>query len=1259
MPVSTTTYKILFSCPSDVEKYYDSLRNVIDVFNETIGEENGINLQLKHWKTSSYPKTGDSGQNTLNKEFINDCDAAIAIFWTKFGNKTDKYDSGTQEEIMTMIESKKQVFLYFCDEDIPTTKMDDSAFVKEYQKVSSFKKDFEKKKYGLHGGTFKNGNELKNKLLVHLQKYFIDEMKEEKKKFDEEQKIKPFVTWDNQKEPSNLQNTFFSNDYIDEKKKEICSGNKCIRIFGQSGVGKTRIVYETFRESHDNYLYCNSIHFEKEKILQTCNELSKEDNEYNFVIDNCDDDLFVKLYKIQETTNTKSKFIVITHDYSEIEKENTIKILISIEKLDTIIEQIIDNEASDIDSINKASIKDFSAGNPMMAHLLIKGLRKNKQIGFLTDTEIIQAIIGNDAEEKEIMKTCSIFKSIGFKGEQEKQINLVVDSSNFTPGVSGNPQYREDKFVKLSNKMISSEVFECHGDFFIIRPTPISLHLGEEWYKNCKDSRLINCLKELDSNNDPSLIKSFCDKFVLLGRDPKTKNLIKSILKPTGPFGNAKVLTSNTGSQLFRSFIEVNPEATIETISYCLKEFGEENIININGYIRRNFVWTLEKGCFYQPTFEKSAKLLLKFALAENETYGNNSTNQFLHLFKIYLPGTEANLEERFSLIEYCLSSPDTREFGFKAIESAFDINSFYIGGAENQGLKKLDHYTPKENEIREYISQITQIIKNEINEKGEYSELCYSILANSFREFYRWRFADITFPLIKEIIENGKNDWDKMYDALCLIRDNDMNIFQYYQDDIFLLVNKLKKDDFVSRFIAISDYRHNKELKAIKTEESLKYFKEKYSELAKEFITQKIDIKILVNLFNIKYIHSIGFGTTLAELLQNNDKKTTEIIDSAIENIKENDVYPQIFIEFAQHVNENSFNYIVEKCKSDEKLASYLFSIYGGRSTLLDKIDVLYNIADNFPKLAFNFRDYWSHNPMGKWDIDENIAEHFKKLEKYGPYGINAILYFTFEYQHMRDISLPYTLNAIENILLHTSFFIPEIERDFLLYSIQYFLNRTANHELAKEFNIQFIDFIYSNRSKPFGIDMAYYKEVYDILLKKYFDDIWPELKDALKGENDKYIIFYKMKGLFGVFNSFGNDYRESDEQGIFFNNITCEKIQKELDDDILLQSRIMGIAPTFNLDGKRFSDAALFLMEKYGENKKMLEEFRTNMYSFSCAGSMAPYYEKCKKCVELFTSNTKNITAKEWARELSSNLDEFIAHERKRDEEAKLLYE
>ncbi|WP_353622123.1 hypothetical protein [Halocella sp. SP3-1] len=60
-----------------------------------------------HWETSAFPESGKRPQALLNKQIVNDSDAAIAIFWTRFGTPTEEYDSGTEEEIEKMLKSDK------------------------------------------------------------------------------------------------------------------------------------------------------------------------------------------------------------------------------------------------------------------------------------------------------------------------------------------------------------------------------------------------------------------------------------------------------------------------------------------------------------------------------------------------------------------------------------------------------------------------------------------------------------------------------------------------------------------------------------------------------------------------------------------------------------------------------------------------------------------------------------------------------------------------------------------------------------------------------------------------------------------------------------------------------------------------------------------------------------------------------------------------------------------------------------------------
>lgn len=178
MPITVTQYTALISCPSDVKTELDIIKSVIDTFNRIYGSTNNINIQIKHWSIDSYPESGGHPQKLLDQQFINKCDIAIAVFWTKFGSPTEDYDSGTQEEIEEFIKSGKQVFLYFSNLPIRP----DLLNSEQYKKVKEFQEKYKDK--GIYS-IYNSYEEFEKQILNHLTLYFLKKLSEdinEKKK---------------------------------------------------------------------------------------------------------------------------------------------------------------------------------------------------------------------------------------------------------------------------------------------------------------------------------------------------------------------------------------------------------------------------------------------------------------------------------------------------------------------------------------------------------------------------------------------------------------------------------------------------------------------------------------------------------------------------------------------------------------------------------------------------------------------------------------------------------------------------------------------------------------------------------------------------------------------------------------------------------------------------------------------------------------------------------------------------------------------
>lgn len=168
MAQNVVLYNLLISCPGDVQGEVKLIEDAVGEFNELYTKPLGITIQTRHWSKSSYAQSGGKPQALLNEQFVSECDAAVAIFWTRFGTPTDEYGSGTEEEIEIMLQSGKQVFMYFSDKSCPPSQVDDEG----YKRVLAFREKYKDK--GVYF-TYSTDEEFRKLFLAHLSMYFLSD----------------------------------------------------------------------------------------------------------------------------------------------------------------------------------------------------------------------------------------------------------------------------------------------------------------------------------------------------------------------------------------------------------------------------------------------------------------------------------------------------------------------------------------------------------------------------------------------------------------------------------------------------------------------------------------------------------------------------------------------------------------------------------------------------------------------------------------------------------------------------------------------------------------------------------------------------------------------------------------------------------------------------------------------------------------------------------------------------------------------------
>ncbi len=157
MSYTATVLKVMIASPSDVVEERNIIRDVLNDWNAIHSERRNIVLLPVSWETHSSPEMKNHPQDIINKQVLKDCDILVGIFWTRIGTATEKYQSGTIEEIEEYLKENKLAMLYFSSAPVNPNKIDNKQYIelKEFQQscqtrglyenyvdVDEFKKNF-------------------------------------------------------------------------------------------------------------------------------------------------------------------------------------------------------------------------------------------------------------------------------------------------------------------------------------------------------------------------------------------------------------------------------------------------------------------------------------------------------------------------------------------------------------------------------------------------------------------------------------------------------------------------------------------------------------------------------------------------------------------------------------------------------------------------------------------------------------------------------------------------------------------------------------------------------------------------------------------------------------------------------------------------------------------------------------------------------------------------------------------------------------
>lgn len=113
MTYQATVVQLLLSSPSDLpERHKGIVVRTIRTWNNSHGRRLGIQFSPTNWEEDTSPEFDTAPQDSVNRQIVDSSDLGLVIFTGRLGTPTEKYASGTVEEIERLAAQDKRVAIF-------------------------------------------------------------------------------------------------------------------------------------------------------------------------------------------------------------------------------------------------------------------------------------------------------------------------------------------------------------------------------------------------------------------------------------------------------------------------------------------------------------------------------------------------------------------------------------------------------------------------------------------------------------------------------------------------------------------------------------------------------------------------------------------------------------------------------------------------------------------------------------------------------------------------------------------------------------------------------------------------------------------------------------------------------------------------------------------------------------------------------------------------------------------------------------------
>jgi hypothetical protein len=476
---------------------------------------------------------------------------------------------------------------------------------------------------------------------------------------------------------------------LDAIKEAIARPGKVVRLLGHSGLGKSRIAYEALLStaSQDTSDLTPIVAYARRYapgIIGQVRDFIQNKRRVVLVVDECPPDGHRALSEEVHRSSSLLSLISLDLEFDHPPSED-MEIVVHAapdESIRAILNSLgFAGSPEDLDRVTK-----FCSGFPRIAVLVSDALKEGSQhfANFRDNDHFVSMLVwGRGAENLELLRCLrclALFESVGLVEHRRTEFEWVAQHL-----LKLQPNELEANLEHFYKR----QILQKRGYSIAVLPRPLAAQLSAIYWKNASDAEK----KTILSGQMPDeLISALCNRLPDLEYVEHARDVARQLCGSSGPFGSAKALNTEIGARCLRKLAEVAPNEVLTTL---VREFGNWDVHRLKNEVgpgRRYLVWTLDVLAWEPSLFRDAMRFLLRLAGAENETWSNNATGEFVQRFRVQLPGTSASLEQRLRYLTDYVDEAEEPEVLviISTLHEAIDARGHSRTiGSEQQGTRK------------------------------------------------------------------------------------------------------------------------------------------------------------------------------------------------------------------------------------------------------------------------------------------------------------------------------------------------------------------------------------------------------------------------------------------------------------------------------------------------------------------------------------------------------------------------------------------